>query len=93
LAECITIGAVNYKPGSSRNYHTGSWRSMRPIIDENKCIKCGTCYIYCPDSSVVKTMDGKKIVGIKIDYDYCKGCGICAKECPKEAIDMIPEKK
>jgi Pyruvate/2-oxoacid:ferredoxin oxidoreductase delta subunit len=25
------------------------------------------------------------------DLDFCKGCGICAKECPKNAISMMPE--
>jgi pyruvate ferredoxin oxidoreductase delta subunit len=27
----------------------------------------------------------------RIDYDYCKGCGICAVECPRKAIEMVPE--
>jgi pyruvate ferredoxin oxidoreductase delta subunit len=27
----------------------------------------------------------------KADLDFCKGCGICAHECPKDAIEMIPE--
>jgi Pyruvate/2-oxoacid:ferredoxin oxidoreductase delta subunit len=31
--------------------------------------------------------------GVEINYDYCKGCGICAKECPKQAIKMMEEKK
>lgn len=35
--------------------------------------------------------DGRQRV--EIDYRYCKGCGICAKECPIDAITMIPEVK
>ncbi len=84
----ITLGAVNPIPGSSRNYHTGSWRSMKPIMDKECCIKCWICYNFCPESSVIKTEDGPEI-----DYDYCKGCGICAEECPKNCIKMIEEEK
>jgi len=86
---CITIGAVNYEPGSSRNYKTGTWRAMRPVLDQDKCIKCGLCHTYCPDSAVVKAEDRS----VSIDYDYCKGCGICAHECPKQAITMVEEEK
>jgi Pyruvate/2-oxoacid:ferredoxin oxidoreductase delta subunit len=25
------------------------------------------------------------------DLDFCKGCGICARECPQNAITMVPE--
>ncbi|UCG71075.1 MAG: 4Fe-4S binding protein [Thermoplasmata archaeon] len=85
----VTVGAVNPEPGSSKNYKTGSWRTLRPKIDFEKCTKkCWFCYDFCPDSSVEKTEDGPKII-----YEYCKGCGICAYECPKEAIEMESEEK
>ena len=85
----ITKGAINPNPGSSKNYKTGSWRNVRPIIDFEKCNKkCYLCYEFCPDSAVRKTEDGPNI-----NYDYCKGCGICAHECSKKAIDMEQEEK
>ena len=85
----ITTGAINQNPGSSKNYKTGSWRNMKPVIDFDKCnLKCYLCYEYCPDSAVEKTSDGPRI-----KYDYCKGCGICAQECAKEAITMEQEEK
>ena len=85
----ITKGAINPNPGSSRNYKTGSWRNMRPVIDFEICNKkCLLCYQYCPESAVEITADGPKI-----NYDYCKGCGICAKECTKKDIDMKQEEK
>ncbi|MBQ5330204.1 MAG: 4Fe-4S binding protein [Oscillospiraceae bacterium] len=59
------------------------WRSRTPQIDNEKCIGCGQCYLYCPDGVIA--MDGKTPV---IDYDFCKGCGICAKICPKSAIEL-----
>ncbi len=85
----ITVGAVNPEPGSSKKYKTGSWRTLRPVIDFEKCtMKCWFCYDFCPDSSVEKTQNGPRII-----LDYCKGCGICAYECPKEAIEMVSEEK
>ncbi len=66
--------------------NTGDWRTTRPILHEDKCSRCGICFLYCPVNSISKE-DGKFV----ISYDYCKGCGICSHECPKGAIEMIPE--
>lgn len=84
----ITLGLVAREPGASRRNKTGGWRTLRPIVEEEKCKKCWLCVIYCPDSAMKK---GEK--SSKPDYDYCKGCGICAKECPAQAIKMEPEVK
>ncbi|MGE1062442.1 4Fe-4S binding protein [Megasphaera paucivorans] len=62
------------------------WRTFRPILDKEKCIKCQTCWIFCPEGVIDRTGDN-----FEIDYDYCKGCGICANECPKNAISMRKE--
>jgi pyruvate ferredoxin oxidoreductase delta subunit len=62
------------------------WRSIRPVINAEKCVGCSQCYLYCPDG-VIAIKDGKAV----IDYDFCKGCGICAKMCPKDAIVMSSE--
>ncbi len=84
----ITIGAINKKHGSSKEYKTGGWRTMCPEVDLEKCISCYKCYDYCPDAAIKKTEDG-----VEIDLDYCKGCGICANECPVKAIVMVKEEK
>ncbi|MCD6383901.1 MAG: 4Fe-4S binding protein [Thermoplasmata archaeon] len=100
----IYLGAVNPHPGSALEYKTGSWRTMKPVVNEDKCIGCWFCYMYCPDSAirmekvtVKKEVRGevKEIVKevARIDYDYCKGCGICAAECPVKAIEMVYEEK
>lgn len=76
----------------STDYKTGDWRSFRPIIDQDKCIKCLTCYIHCPDESItVSWEDEDTVKKVEVNYDYCKGCGICAEECPVDAIEMIEE--
>lgn len=66
---------------------SGSWRVEKPVVDNDKCILCGLCWLYCPDG-VVEIGDS----GVKIDYDYCKGCGVCARECPVNAIKMVRER-
>lgn len=66
---------------------TGEWRTYRPIIDIKNCNKCGFCYIYCPEGTILFEKENGPI----IDLIYCKGCGICANECPKNAIKMKRE--
>ena len=83
----LTTGAV-VKGGSSLNYKTGNWRDQRPVVNPDRCQKCGLCKEVCPDDSV-KTVSEL----YEIDYDYCKGCGICAHECAADAIKMVPEEK
>lgn len=65
---------------------TGSWRTQRPVVNEEQCIYCGNCALYCP----VQIMIDMKTY-FTPDLNFCKGCGICAKECPKKAITMEAE--
>lgn len=83
----IKPGTIVDTPASAKSYRTGDWRSQRPIYDVSKCIKCGLCYIYCPDSAIKVKNDGT----IEVDTFYCKGCGICATECPKDCFTMVSE--
>ncbi|MDP2917442.1 MAG: 4Fe-4S binding protein [Dehalococcoidia bacterium] len=85
----IEIGGIVTEPGSARQYRTGDWKSKRPIVDFDKCTKCGLCAIYCPEGCFKKTAEGY----YEPDMYYCKGCGICAAECPKKAVTMIEEKE
>jgi pyruvate ferredoxin oxidoreductase delta subunit len=84
----LPIAATLTEPGSSLKYKTGDWRAFRPVVDKEKCVNCLLCWIYCPDSAIVRQENC-----IAINYDYCKGCGICAHECPKQAIKMEEEQK
>jgi len=85
----LEIGGLISEGGTAECFKTGDWRTQRPVLDKNKCINCLTCWIFCPDSSII-VKDGK-LEGF--DLDHCKGCGICAEECPKKvkAITMVPE--
>lgn len=59
------------------------WRTMRPEVDHDRCVRCMICWTLCPDGVIDRNID--------IDMNFCKGCGICANECPRKAIRMIRE--
>jgi 2-oxoacid:acceptor oxidoreductase gamma subunit (pyruvate/2-ketoisovalerate family)/2-oxoacid:acceptor oxidoreductase delta subunit (pyruvate/2-ketoisovalerate family) len=65
---------------------TGSWKPYPVEIDASKCVKCGTCALFCPVNSV------RRENGLfRIDPSYCKGCGVCINECPQKAIAFVQE--
>jgi len=80
----IVPGAWVSRPREAKK--TGTWRTLRPVVDAGECIGCRICESFCPEVSI-KVVD--KVA--EVDYDYCKGCGVCANECPKKAITMVPE--
>lgn len=82
----MSTGCIVEEPGNAKNYKTGDWRSLKPAYNKDRCIKCGVCYMFCPDAAVKLEEDGY----IKINDFYCKGCGICSKECPVGAFKMVP---
>jgi len=85
--EEFPVGMCALAGGKAVEYITGSWRSMRPLWDKDKCTNCLICWVNCPDSSI-KLQDGQ-MVGI--DLDHCKGCGVCVTECRFEALRLLPE--
>ncbi len=85
----VVLGLYITEPGNSVKFKTGTWRAFKPVLDKEKCVKCGICYIVCPDACYTKDEDGYFIVNL----DYCKGCGICSHECPRKCITMVVEEE
>lgn len=83
----LAIGMYILESGNSAKFKTGDWKSMKPILDKEKCIKCGQCWLLCPDMTYSQDEEGYFISNL----NYCKGCGICASICPKGAITMVLE--
>ena len=55
---------------------------MPAVVDENKCIGCGTCVERCPAGAISLNDQGIAVV----DKEKCTECGKCARSCPVEAI-------
>jgi len=72
---------------NSVEVRTGLWRSLRPVIDYQRCNKCWwVCSTFCPDGAI--KVNGQTP---EIDYDHCKGCMVCVAQCPPHAIEAVPE--
>ena len=73
---------------TSVQVRTGLWRSMRPVIDPERCRHCTwLCGSLCPDGAIGVLDDGAP----EIDLEHCKGCMICVAVCPTHAIEAVPE--
>ena len=77
-----------HAPLTSVKVRTGLWRTMRPVIDRDRCKGCWwVCSTFCPDDSISVTDENLPL----IDYDTCKGCMICVAQCPPHAIEAVLE--
>jgi pyruvate ferredoxin oxidoreductase gamma subunit len=74
---------------TSVEVRTGLWRTMRPVIDYDKCRRCvWVCGSFCPDGVIATDQEGRPA----IDYEHCKGCMVCLVQCPVHAISAVPER-
>lgn len=78
---CITYP----EPGAMGR--TGDWRIFRPLVDNQKCTGCQSCWLYCPDAVITMDKNNKPIINL----EYCKGCMICETICPVNAITRVRE--
>jgi len=53
------------------------------MVDEKKCITCGSCVSICPVNAI-KIEKGKA----KINPKKCIKCGSCSQFCPVNAITI-----
>ena len=82
-----TAAPVIHAADNTDALKTGSWRTMRPVIDYERCNKCWwICSTFCPDGAIA-VEEGTPV----IDYDHCKGCLVCVAQCPPHAIEAVPE--
>jgi hypothetical protein len=63
--------------GGSRQAKMEMHSTNKPIMDEDKCVACGACIKYCPESAIAFNERGKA----QIDYEKCVSCGQCIVSC------------
>jgi pyruvate ferredoxin oxidoreductase delta subunit len=80
--------AGGYKPARNPTFKKFTTRTMRPVVDFDKCIKCTLCWLQCPDSCFDVTPEGL----YDANMEACCGCGVCEAVCPeKDCVTMVNE--
>ena len=98
MREGVTIPAIpvgkpkesgkGYVPERNPYFKKYTTRTMRPVIDFDKCVKCTLCWIQCPDSCFDVMPDGT----YDANMEACCGCGVCEAVCPVEdCVTMVNE--
>ncbi len=90
LGEPIKFGDEigGYRPARNPYFKKFSTRTMRPVIDFDKCIKCTLCWLQCPDSCFDVMPDQT----YDLNAEACCGCGVCEAVCPvDDCITMVNE--
>lgn len=55
--------------------------TVKPQVDVSKCVSCGQCKTWCPESAITLTDEGARI-----DPEKCIGCGECLAMCRFDAV-------
>jgi pyruvate ferredoxin oxidoreductase delta subunit len=77
-----------FQPARNPHFKKYTTRSMRPIVDFERCTKCTLCWLHCPDGSFDVTPEGL----YDVNLESCCGCAICEAVCPvKGCIVMVNE--
>jgi len=84
----VTGEEGGWRPGRNTTFKKWATRTMRPVVDFEKCIKCTLCWLQCPDSCFDVTPDGY----YDANLEACCGCGVCEAVCPeKDCVTMVNE--
>jgi pyruvate ferredoxin oxidoreductase delta subunit len=77
-----------YQPERNQYFKKYTTRSMRPVVDFDKCVKCTLCWLQCPDSCFDVTPEHL----YDANMEACCGCGVCEAVCPvANCITMVNE--
>lgn len=60
--------------------------SIRPWVDEGKCMGSGACVLACPEHAVLAIVGGQAQLA---NANACIGHGACATACPRNAIELV----
>ena len=67
------------------------------VIDQEKCIGCGICTVYCPADAIHLEKVQPKGRRAYIDQEACLECGTCIRQrivkCPRDAIYELPREQ
>jgi pyruvate ferredoxin oxidoreductase delta subunit len=81
-------GEGGFQPERNPFFKKFTTRSMRPVVDFDKCVKCTLCWLQCPDSCFDITPEHL----YDANMEACCGCGVCEAVCPVEqCITMVNE--
>jgi pyruvate ferredoxin oxidoreductase delta subunit len=88
MVDAKTGQTGGYRPARNPTFKKFTTRTMRPVVDFEKCIKCTLCWLQCPDSCFDVTPDGL----YDANLEACCGCGVCEAVCPEAGcITMVNE--
>jgi pyruvate ferredoxin oxidoreductase delta subunit len=77
-----------YQPERNPYFKKYTTRTMRPVVDFDKCVKCTLCWLQCPDSCFDVTPEHL----YDANMEACCGCGVCEAVCPvANCITMVNE--
>jgi pyruvate ferredoxin oxidoreductase delta subunit len=88
MKDPITGVEGGYQPARNQVFKKYLTRTMRPVVDFDKCIKCTLCWLACPDSCFDVTPEGL----YDANLEACCGCGVCEAVCPEpQCVTMVNE--
>jgi len=63
-------------------------RRVRSVVVEEKCIRCGLCYVACRDGGHMAIRWSEERLP-RVDVDLCTGCGLCVNVAPVEGCIVL----
>ena len=88
MSDPTTGQSGGYRPARNPTFKKYLTRTMRPVVDFAKCIKCTLCWLQCPDSCFDVMPDGM----YDANMEACCGCGVCEAVCPEpNCVTMVAE--